>query len=219
MKKIGKSVLTESKTAPRAFVGRSIHALTLEEKNNPLIAKLLKRIQKPSAQEFNSLANIKIFVHRGRCLAFTKQGEKLQKVRIFNLGTEETPAFFYHKYIFVLDKKTDSFVPTGIKVVYFNDAYVLGSIADNLFFCFDVKGLSPMGNIKSVHVLPGAYLVTTIILRGKTAVYGFASVAQKLFTANDSSYFEITDNGVNTKSEDGCIEEMYMLQEGKFVCL
>lgn len=218
MKKIKNSVLAESNTSLRAFACKNICSLTLEEKKNPLIAKLIERIGKPSLKEFAELSNVEILVIRGKCHAFTKEGDRLKKLRTYNLGTAETPAFFYNKFIFVLDKKVDAFVATNIKIVYFNDKYVVASIADNLFFIFDVKGLSPMGQIKSIHVLPGAYVVTATTTGGKIAVYGFASEAQKLFEVKDNSYFEITDTGVNLKSEDGCIEEMYLFKEGKFVC-
>ena len=218
MKKIKNSVLAESNTALRAFVGRNICSLTLEEKNNPLIAKLLERIRKPSLKEFTELSNVRILVIGGKCRAFIKEGEKLKKLRTYNLGTAETPAFFYNKFIFVLDKEADAFVATDIKIVYFNDNYAVAAIADNLFFVFDVKGLSPMGQIKSVHVLPDAYVVTATRTGRKIAVYGFASEAQKLFEVTDSSYFEISDTCVDFKGEDGCIEETYFLKEGKFVC-
>ena len=218
MSKISLSASAESKTAPRALAGKNICALGTIEKENPLIKKLLERIRKPSAREAEVLANFRIFVCSGKCRVFLKQGNVLRPLRAFNLGTKQTPAFFYRKYIFVFDKKLGAFVPADINVVYFNDRYVLGNIADNLFFKFDVKGIAPMGHVQSVHVFDSAYVVTTFNEKGNIAVYGFGARAQKFFEVKDDSYFEVTEQGVNLKDESGCIEATYQPKNGLFVC-
>ena len=218
MKKISSAALSENKTAPRALVGRNIRALTPNEKNNPLIKKLLKRIQKPSTRDFDALAHMKILINKGKCHAFVKEANRVKLLHLFNLGTPQIPAFFYRKFIFVFDRGLDAFAAADINVIYFNEQYVFGSIADNLFFKFDIEGLAPMGHLRSVHVLDDAYVITTLNGKGKIAVYGLAAMAQKLFEVDDESYFEITQQGVNLKDETGCIEATYQPQNGTFVC-
>ena len=220
MKTFSFAALSEDKMTPRMLLGRCISVLKASEKENPLIKKILERIHKPSPREFEELKGAKIIVtSRGKIIVFVERCGKLKALRIFNLGTYQMPAFFYNDFIFVLDKAQDAFVPVDINVIYFNGRYVLGSIADNLLLKFDVKGLAPMGQFRSMHVLDDAYVVTTLNADEKIEVYGFGAKAEKLFEVEDESYFEVTEKGVYLKGEDGCIEDIYRPQDGIFECV
>lgn len=209
--------------APRAFIGRYICCLSQTEKKVLPIAKLLERIRRPSTKELEELnANFKVCVIDGICHMYAEDDACLEE-KIFNLGTKATPAFFYDKFIFILDRKQKVFKSVELKVVFFNKNYVLIWLGNDLLVKFDVKGLNLMGRFKSLNILKTAfstaYVAEVVNAKNKSVVYGLTGELQKLFELDETSSFEISDGRVLLKAQDGCIEDMFGICQGRFVSL
>lgn len=210
-----------NQTAPCAFIGRYICCLSQTEKKSPLIAKLLERIRRPSTKELNELnAKFEVRVIDGVCHMFAQTGARSEE-KIFNLGTKALPAFFYDKFIFILDKKQRVFKSVELKIVFFNENYVLIWLGNDLLVKFDVKGLGLMGRIKDLHVLKTtfstAYVVEVVNAKKTRVVYGLTGELQKLFELDENASFEVSDGRVFLKAEDGCIEYIFAVQQNKFM--
>ena len=184
--------------SPASFIGRHICCLTMTEKNNRLIAKILSRIRGPKtveAERLNQDFDIRIS-DDGKCHLFRHSDG--QEIRVKNLGTPATPAFFYERFIFVFDDKRQAFVSAKLKVVAFNDNYVMMWIDDNLLIKFDVRGLACIGEVKSVYLVPRGVVFSAQNGQEK-ALYATGSVIQKLFVLSDRAKCSVdTETGIIT---------------------
>ena len=204
--------------SPASLIGHRICCLKCYEKDNYLINKLLRNICIPSSAQMDELnRKFKVFVSESVCSLSEIGTGRLYRLK--NLGTAETPAFLYNRFIFVFDKSKKVFFPVDLKVVYFNDYYALMWIADNLLIKFDRRGLSLLGTVKTLHFMTGSYILAAE--KGKhTAVYALGKQLQLLFNLTGAATYKIeagklyhtyyAEDGdgkymdVYKKDEDGC---------------
>lgn len=188
-----------SQGMPETLIGRNICSLTAPEKQHPLIQKLLERIRKPSQKEFDEIRNMCVCVAGGVCHLFTGVTADTEE-KTFNLGTIETPAFFYQKFIFVLDRRRKVFVPVELNVVFYTNSYVLMLIGGDLLIKFDVKGLRCVGNFVSVTKVPRGYIIVARDTEGSETVYAAHKNIQMLFET-ELSVFRIDAESGNVTHE------------------
>ena len=206
--------------SPASLIGRPIHGLKCYEKDNHLIDKLLRNIRLPSSAEMNELnKKFKVFVSGSLC--------KLCEVgtghfyRLKNLGTAETPAFFYNKFIFVLDNSKKVFFPVELNIVYFNDCYALMWIADNLLIKFDRRGLDLLGSFKTLHFVSGSYILAAE-KENHTSVYATGAQLQLLFNLTDTATYKVEADKIyhqyyaDPSKGDGKYKEIYQKDESGF---
>lgn len=191
-----------SQGMPETLIGRNICSLTAPEKEHPLIQKLLSRIRKPSAKELDEInRNFRVCIASGVCHLFAENDAGVEE-KTFNLGTIETPAFFYDKFIFVLDRRKKTFVPVDLNVVCFTDRYVLMVIGGNLLIKFDVKGLGCVGNFVSLTKVPRGYIIVALDTEGSETVYAAHKNIQTLF---ETDFF----SGYTINAESGLVTHEY----------
>jgi len=173
---------------PEGLIGRNICALSTSEKQNHLIQKLLECIRKPSTKEFNEIKKdfmVRVFEDKVQLVSENNQEA------IYNVGTIETPAFFYDKFIFVLNRKKKAFVPVNLNVIYFNENYVLMMIAKDLLVKFDTNGLKCLGNFVSVTKVKRGYIIVVKNTYGNEVIYAASQNIQRLFETNEESIYKI----------------------------
>ena len=182
---------------PNSLIGRNICALTAAEKQNMLIKKLLEHIRLPSKKELLEMQkNLAVYVLGGVPHLFEKNSIG-EEIKTHNLGTIQTPAFFYDKFIFLLNRRKKVFEPQDINVVFFNNDYALLMIGENLLIKFDVKGLRCVGNFVSVTKVPRGYVIVAKNANNDETVYAAHKTFQTLFeTSIFSSFKTDPDSGM-----------------------
>ena len=190
-----------SQGMPETLIGRNICSLTAPEKEHPLIKKLLGGIRKPSFKELDEInRNFRVCVASGVCHLFAENDAGVEE-KTFNLGTIETPAFFYDKFIFVLDRRKKVFVPVDVNVVCYTDNYVLMLIGGDLLIKFDVKGLKCVGNFVSATKVARGYIIVALDTNGSETVYAAHKNIQTLFETDVLSAFKIDAESGNVTHE------------------
>lgn len=186
--------------SPASFVGRYISCLTCIEKENRLIGKLFTRIRHPKLKESEVLSeSFGVRISRdGNCHLIRRCDG--QEIRVKNLGTAETPAFFFKSFIFVFDPKEEAFISAELKVIAFTDWYVVMWIADNLLIKFDVRGLGCIGAAKNAHIVPfGVVLLTEN--GDKSCVWAVSTYMQKLFELSEQARYSVDNQTGNVTHE------------------
>ena len=206
--------------SPASFIGHNICCLTSYNKTNRLLEKLSKNIRLPSAEEVNELnQKFRVFVSGSICLLSEKSSERVYKLK--NLGTAKTPAFFYKSFIFVFEQSKEVFIPVELKVVYFNDNYVVMWIADNLLIKFDSRGLGLIGVVNTLHFIPDGYVLIAKRER-HTSVYMLGQNIQTLFELTDMSTYRIGSDKIihiyfKEGSSGGRYMDVYKKRKGKYI--
>ncbi|MBR2299979.1 MAG: hypothetical protein IJ870_05345 [Alphaproteobacteria bacterium] len=213
-----------------SLIGRNICSLTAPEKENTLIQKLLGRIRLPSKRELDELnRKFEVYSLGGKARLIEKDHAD-KEYPVYNLGTIDTPAFFYDKFIFVLNRRERVFEPQDLNVVYFNDNYALLMVGENLLITFDVKGLKCVGNFISVTKVPRGYIIMANApdkddYDDVETVYAANKTFQKLFENSDFSDFDI-DYQTGTIMHEytnffsipiGCVVDVYVPRDSGYI--
>ncbi len=182
--------ITRLKGSPNTLIGRNICCLWSSEKENFMIKKLLEKVRKPSSYEAMQFEKtFRIYLEDGVCWLYNEKTNF--KTEVFNIGTKNTPAFFFGRFLFVFDPKRAAFCPVDLKIVFFNQNYTLIILPQNLLVAYDVKGFHGLGNFVSVTSVPNGYILATDLSDTKQGVYALTDKFQLLFETKECSKFSV----------------------------